>query len=185
MSFSQMLDKARRQEALRTVEIDISAFTGEAPGTDMITYQEPTTAQLFQLPEDALLVKKRCPDWPNSLCQMVALLALSHVAPQDETPIGLIYCAMADDPQKRNLWLYLVSEWNAQFPSLSNLGEKVAAEKNADGHPVQPDDAVHRASAPDARRVDGSAGLSDGAALGLARAAGSAEELEELGDLYA
>jgi hypothetical protein len=180
-----MVDKVR-QEALKTAQIDISEFTGELPGTDVITYQEPTTAQLFQLPEDALAARKRFPEWPESLCQMVALLSLSHVAPQDETPIGLIYCQLADDPQKRDLWLYLVSEWNAKFPSLSNLGEKVAAEKNDDGHSVQSDDAVHRASAPDARRVDQPAGLGDGAALGVAQSAGVAEELEaEDADHYA
>lgn len=111
----------------QTVEIDISPWIGQEPGTSVLTLREPDAAAMFRANEDAKIVQVRHAKWPETLCQSVALLALSHVAPVGETAPGQFYCTLCD--RAPAVFLRVLQRFQQVFPALGDWDAQVAEGK--------------------------------------------------------
>lgn len=135
MNFDEIVEKAP-VTTLPTVEIDLSEFLKEPEKTTVITFQEPSTARIYQIGEDSRQIKMRAPEWPDTLCADVATLAISHLKPESKMPVALLYMKLAEE--KRNVFAYLLARWREAFPHLSNFNQAVEEEKKTSRRPKKP-----------------------------------------------
>jgi len=112
----------------RTVTVDITDKLG-ADEPVVLSFQEPNAPALFAIGGLAQAVRKKNPDWPDILCQSVALMAVSHTAPDcgDIDPLQW-YSHLAEADAA--LFFYILTEYNAALPTVSAPVESVAAAKN-------------------------------------------------------
>jgi hypothetical protein len=127
MNFGELVDSLP-PTICETAQVDISAYLQQPTGSVLVTYREPDAPMLFQISEDAQRIRTHYPEWNEMLCSCVAMLALSHVAPDPgETPVGVLYCRLAE--RSPELFMYLLREYQAAFPRMSRFSEAVEQEK--------------------------------------------------------
>lgn len=109
------------------VDVDISTWIGQEPGTSVLTFQEPDASVLFTVQKDAELVHVRHSRWTDELCQSVALLALCHAAPSGKSSPGEFYTAMCANTW--DVFLRVLQAFQAAFTGLSDWNAAVAEGK--------------------------------------------------------
>lgn len=127
-SLDAFVQQLPEEETLGELCVDVSAFVGEAEGSEIFRFVEPDIAQIYQIPIDALRLRKSYPDWPENLRQNVVMLALAHrEPPTEEIPKGLLYAQIAE--KNKALFTYLSAAFNARFPYLMGSKETEEEEK--------------------------------------------------------
>lgn len=108
------------------------AETGEALADDAVTFvfREPDLARLFAVSADAARLRRRNPEWSAELCQVVAMLALAHVAPAaGQKPAGVLYAEMAE--RNQDLFMALAAGFLEAFPHMRDWKSAEEEAKNA------------------------------------------------------
>lgn len=109
--------------------VDISRFAPGATEPVTLTLRDLDIKRLYAVPGDSEIVQRMHPDFPERLCTTIAMLALSHVAPDPAgSPVLPHYIQMALE-QKR-LFTYVQTKYLRAFPALSNFDEQADAAKN-------------------------------------------------------
>lgn len=121
-----LLDKLPSLD-LRRLRVDVSDFFPDCAPLEL-EYIEPTAPVLFRVTEEVGRIQADYPDFPESLAASVALLALSHSAPDPgQGAVGRFYAELA--LRHRDLFLYLLREYGNAFPDATRLGQAVEMEK--------------------------------------------------------
>lgn len=145
MNLSEIAGAFATGDTSPVVEVDLSPFVGQATGTVVLSWREPSAAALYQIAADAREVKKRKPFWPDELCLDVATLGACHVAPtSNDLPPGLFYLARAADESDRGkkCWQYLILCLNEHFPHIKGVvfSDTDALKNWLCGSPISPAD---------------------------------------------
>ncbi len=110
----------------RTCTVDISAYL-KSPL--VISLKEPDVAAIFEIAKEVKLFKKRNPQWPDSLCQIVASLAHSHTAPPSgKVGPGRFYERLART--STDAFVAVMNAYNTEFATIKNLPDTIDEEKN-------------------------------------------------------
>lgn len=125
-SLKTLKTKVPRRERKRETR-DVSKAFGEPEGTVEITWQEPDTAGIFAMMQDAQTLAQKY-HWPDSLAARVAEMGSCHVSPRADGDVPTeFYAAIAN--QNSDVFAVVFGAFRDAFPN-GNVEQEVADAKN-------------------------------------------------------
>ncbi len=119
------------KKVMSTCAIDVSDIWDRPPGTRVFTYREPSTAELYGQNELAPKIKEQAPDFPDTLCANIGLMALCHLTPpvgDKSNPAWLLYGEFVKRVSAAR-FIRWTDEFFGAFPALKDLPKAVGEEK--------------------------------------------------------